>query len=187
MASTRWDGLSIQSLPAFWMPIRDRDVPAPLSALWIAEVSPGRAARMEGRLAERRSTEVVAVSPGATIDDRAGQNVGPIDLPPRPGYDSSQRNHAVVAMPSLRNSSDLFHYRYLQRREVGGPPVRPDCISKPLLGMYWGAWKKQIQLRESWSRSHQLQSDVIPRGPRTASADAVPPTEPLSSRVRVRV
>jgi hypothetical protein len=87
--------------------IQDRDVPRTLERVVIAEVSPGRAARMKGRLQEVLHRSGV-VSPGATIGDAVDQPSA--DRFRRVGYDSSQHDHAFVAMPFSEDFDDLFHY-----------------------------------------------------------------------------
>lgn len=87
--------------------IHDRDLPHTLERVVIAEVSPGRASRMKGRLQDVLLREGV-VSPGATSDDSMGRPLA--DRFRRIGYDSSQRGHAFVAMPFSGDFDDLFHY-----------------------------------------------------------------------------
>jgi hypothetical protein len=74
--------------------IRDRDVPRGLQRIAVAEMSPGRAARLRSRLQD--------VLPGAAI--------APAESLLDAGRRSDRREHALVAMPFAEEFDDLFHY-----------------------------------------------------------------------------
>jgi hypothetical protein len=87
--------------------IHDRDIPPALQRVMLVEVNPGRAARMQRRLKEVLHGDGL-VPAGAGMADIVSQRSA--DRFRRVGYDSSQHDHALVAMPFSENFDDLFHY-----------------------------------------------------------------------------
>jgi hypothetical protein len=96
---------------------QERDVPRTLKRVVIAEVAPGRAARMAERLQAVFDGQQT-VRPGASMADAL--DTGSARRFRSVGYDSSQRGHAFVAMPFSDDFDDLFHYAISGAvREVG--------------------------------------------------------------------
>jgi len=88
--------------------IRKRDVPRPLERVIIAELSSGRAARMQERLRTVLQGATPVIATGAAGADVLERNS--VERFERVGFGSSDREHAFVAMPFSESFEDLFHY-----------------------------------------------------------------------------